>query len=89
MKRNRRKKIWAYLDGKKLVEVIRAALDNNMSVADMKKLLIKENPGHEVTFKIQWDLSNKTNWGKRGEQLRNVDIVDGAKDINGLRKIGR
>lgn len=30
--RNRRKKIWAYLDGKKLVE---------------------ENPGHEVTFKIE------------------------------------
>ena len=41
-----------YLDGKKLVEVIQAALDNNMMVSDMKKLLIKENPGHEVTFKV-------------------------------------
>ena len=48
----KQKKIWAYLDGKKLVEVVRAALDNNMMVADMKKLLIKENPGHEVTFKV-------------------------------------
>lgn len=48
----KRKHIWAYLDGKKLVEVIQAALDNNMTVDDMKRLLIAENPGHEVTFKI-------------------------------------
>ena len=32
-----RKKIWAYLDGKKLVEVIQASLDNNKSVSEMKK----------------------------------------------------
>lgn len=44
--------IWAYLDGKKLVEVIQAALDNNMMVDDMKQQLIDENPGHEVTFKV-------------------------------------
>jgi hypothetical protein len=44
--------LWAYLDGKKLVEVIQAALDNSMTVDDLKKLLIAENPGHEVTFKI-------------------------------------
>lgn len=50
--RNKRAYIWAYLDGKKLVEVIRAALDNNMMVDDMKRLLIAENPGHEVTFKV-------------------------------------
>lgn len=48
-----KKKIWAYLDGKKLVEVIQAALDNNMTVQAMKELLIKENPGHEVTFKVK------------------------------------
>lgn len=48
----KRKTIWAYLDGKKLVDVVQAALDNNMMVNDMKKLLVKENPGHEVTFKI-------------------------------------
>lgn len=49
----RRAYIWAYLDGKKLVEVIQAALDNNMSVDDVKALLIRENPGHEVTFKVE------------------------------------
>lgn len=49
----KKKYIWAYLDGKKLVEVIQAALDNNMTVADMKKLIIDENEGHEVTFKIK------------------------------------
>lgn len=48
----KRKKIWAYLDGKKLVEVIQAALDNNMTVSECKELLIKENPNHEVIFKI-------------------------------------
>ena len=42
-----------YLDGKKLVDVVKAALDNNMMVDDMKAVLIKENPGHEVTFKVQ------------------------------------
>lgn len=49
----KRKKIWAYLDGKKLVEVIQAALDNNMTVADLKKKLVEENPGHEVTFQVK------------------------------------
>lgn len=44
--------IWAYLDGKKLVEVIQAALDNNMSIDECKALLVRENPGHDVTFKI-------------------------------------
>ncbi len=52
-RRNRRTTIWAYLDGKKLVDVVRAALDNNMMVDDMKALLIRENPGHEVTFKVK------------------------------------
>ena len=53
MRRTKRKTVWAYLDGKKLVDVVHAALDNNMMVDDMKKLLVKENPGHEVTFKCQ------------------------------------
>lgn len=51
--RRKRTYIWAYLDGKKLVEVIQAALDNNMMVDEMKALLVKENPGHEVTFRIE------------------------------------
>ena len=49
----KRKKIWAYLDGNKLVEVIQAALDNNMTVADLKKKLVEENPGHKVTFQVK------------------------------------
>ena len=49
--RSRRYYLWACLDGEKLVEVILAALDNNMTVDDMKKKLIEENPGHEITFK--------------------------------------
>ena len=53
VKRMKRKTVWAYLDGKKLVDVVRAALDNHMMVDDMKALLIRENPGHEVTFKVQ------------------------------------
>lgn len=53
MRNNRRKTVWAYLDSKKLCDVVKAALDNNMMVEDMKKVLIKENPGHEVTFKVQ------------------------------------
>ena len=48
----KRTKIWAYLDGKRLVEVIQASLDNNIMVDDMKQLIIKENPGHIVTFKV-------------------------------------
>ena len=50
--RRKRKTIWACLDGKKLVDVVQAALDNNMMVDDLKKTLIEENPGHEVTFKV-------------------------------------
>ena len=50
--RHKRTYIFAYLDGKKLIEVIQAALDNNMTVTDMKQTLIDENPGHEVTFKV-------------------------------------
>ena len=50
--KHKRAYIWAFLDGEPLVEVIQAALDNNMTVDDVKALLIRENPGHNVTFKI-------------------------------------
>lgn len=54
MKRNRKHKtVWAYLDGEKLVDVVQAALDNNMMVDDLKEKLIQENPGHTVTFKCE------------------------------------
>lgn len=52
MRRMKRKTVWAYLDGKKLVDVVQAALDNNMSVNDLKEVLVRENPGHNVTFKV-------------------------------------
>lgn len=51
--RNKRKTVWAYLDGKKLVDIVKAAMDNNMMVSDLKEKLVKENPGHDVTFKVQ------------------------------------
>lgn len=51
MKRLKRKTVWAFLDGKKLVDVVKAALDNNMMVDDLKIKLIEENPGHIITFK--------------------------------------
>lgn len=53
MKRTKRKTVWAYLDEKKLVDVVKAALDNNMMVDDMKTVLIKENPGHDVIFRCE------------------------------------
>lgn len=53
MKRMKKRTVWAYLDGKKLLDVVQAALDNNMMVDDVKKILVAENPGHEVTFKVQ------------------------------------
>ena len=53
MKRRKRTTVWAYLDGEKLVNVVQAALDNNMMVDDMKAMLVRENPGHEVTFKTE------------------------------------
>ena len=53
MKKKKRKTVWAYLDGEKLVDVVQAALDNNMMVDDMKALLVRENPSHEVTFKVE------------------------------------
>lgn len=51
MKR-KRTYIWAFLDGEPLVEVIQAALDNNMMVDDLKRQLVHENPGHTITFKV-------------------------------------
>lgn len=52
-KRKKRTTVWAYLDGKKLVDVVQAALDNNMTVDDLKAQLVAENPGHVVTFKVE------------------------------------
>ena len=51
--RYKKKYIWAFLDGEPLVEVIQSALDNNMLVGGMKDLLIRENPGHKVEFRVK------------------------------------
>ena len=53
MRQRKRKTVWAFLDCKKLVNVVQAALDNNMMVDDLKAQLVKENLGHEVTFKVE------------------------------------
>ncbi len=37
MKRKKTKTIWAYLDGKKLIDVVQATLDNHMMAEDVKK----------------------------------------------------
>jgi hypothetical protein len=50
--KHKRKYLWVYLDGKKLVEVIQAALDNHKSIEEVKTILVSENPGHDVQFKI-------------------------------------
>jgi|GEM_PF-747176 hypothetical protein len=52
-KTRRRKTVIAYLDGKELCDVVDAALDSNIMLNDMKKLLIAENPGHKVTFNVE------------------------------------
>ena len=49
----KKKTMIAYLDGEYLTDVVEAALDNNMMLNDMKKLLVKENPNHKVTFKVE------------------------------------
>lgn len=49
----KQKTVWAYLDGKPLVDVVQAALDNNMTVDTLKAVLARENPGHEVTFNVE------------------------------------
>ena len=53
MRRRKRTTVWAYLDGKKLVDVVQAALDNRMMVDALKVQLVRENPGHTVTFKVE------------------------------------
>lgn len=48
----RKKRIWVFLDGKPLCDAVQAALDNNIFVSELEKLLIKENPGHTIEIKV-------------------------------------
>ena len=59
VRHKRRKTIWAYLDDERLVDVVEAALDNNMTVDDLKQKLVRENPRHEVTFKVELNWNSK------------------------------
>lgn len=45
MRRMKSKTVWAYLDGKKLVDVVQAALDNHMTVDDLKKAAYRRESG--------------------------------------------
>lgn len=51
MKR-KQKSIWCFLNGKKHCDVIKWALAANVMKDEAKKLLIAQNPGAEVTFKV-------------------------------------
>lgn len=54
MKKTKKKKIVAYLDGKKLVDdVIQAAAQKGVTVDDLKEALRCENPGHQLTFVVK------------------------------------
>lgn len=51
--KTKRKTIRAYINGKVLVsDVVQAALDNNMSIDAVKKMLVDENPNDKITFKV-------------------------------------
>jgi len=54
MKRNKKKTIWCYLDGKKHCDVIKWALAANVGKDEAKRQLTEMYSNiHEVTFKIQ------------------------------------
>ena len=51
MRARRIKKCIALIDGELLCDdVLQAALDNRVMLDDMKKRLVEENPGREITF---------------------------------------
>lgn len=92
--RKKRKTVWAFLDGKKLVDVVQAALDNNMMVDDLKAKLIAENPGHEVTFKeckritaeINAELRTATSTLTDQYYARTISYSDYKKAFNKLKR---
>lgn len=49
----KKKTVWAYIDGKKQIDVLQAALDNNIMLTEMKERLIKAHVGHEIVFKTE------------------------------------
>jgi len=51
-RRNKKKTIFCYLDGKKHCDVVEWALGANVDVTEAKKRLVKMYPSQEVTFKV-------------------------------------
>ena len=45
------KTVYAYIDGVRMWDVLRLALDNNIMIDDMKERIRKENDGFDVKFK--------------------------------------
>jgi hypothetical protein len=48
----KRTQIWAYVDRRKTVEVVKAAADNGVDVMEMMKRVTADNKGREITFKV-------------------------------------
>ena len=47
------KTINAYVDGKKLCDVVKEALRNNVLAEDMKRRIKEQYAGHNVEFKVE------------------------------------
>ena len=48
-----RKTVWLYVDRRKVCDVLKAALDANVMLGDMKKMLADEYKGHIVEFRVE------------------------------------
>ena len=47
------KTVWAYVDGKKVCDVVDEALRLNIMATEMKKRIQSEYAGHKVEFKVE------------------------------------
>lgn len=47
------KTIYAYVDGKRICDVVDEALRLNVMAVEMKKRIEKEYAGHDVEFKVE------------------------------------
>lgn len=42
-----------YIDGELIADVVDAALEQNVMLADMKKILLKKYKNHKVEFRVE------------------------------------
>jgi hypothetical protein len=47
-KAKRRKEIWGFLDGDKPLDVEWLAMENSLTIGQVKKMLVQENPGDSI-----------------------------------------